>query len=263
MTVDLPTILAVIFQVAVLAMLLVLSVRLIRKSGRSLTAVFLTFLFSLWLFTDLYWLIYDLMRPDRRMPFAVNEIGEAAIFLLMPAILGTAVRYRMLSARKQVTGAALFIACNAALWIAWSGEWAQDILIGAVFAYFCCSTVCSLKAQRLMTKREWIGLGIGCALLIFGQTGTFLAQTPLKNALDTGCYLLLAAGTAWWAYRLFVARKQRYASKSVLCLVMALTCWTMMAKYLSAGIWYLVFLIVETLSLVLMYLSARKVVAEA
>ena len=42
-----------------MSVLLVLSVRLIRESGRALIAVFLTFLFSLWLLSDLYWVIYD------------------------------------------------------------------------------------------------------------------------------------------------------------------------------------------------------------
>ena len=253
----------VIFQIAVLAVLLFLSVRLIRESGRSLTAVFLTFLFAMWLLTDLYWVIYDFMRPDRRMPFAVNEIGEASLFLLMPAILGTVVHYRMLSVSKQAMGAVLFIACNVALWIAWSGEWVQDILIGAVFTYFCCTTACSLKALRLMTKKEWIGLGIGCTLLILWQSGTFFTEPPLKSALDTGSYLLLTAGVVYWIYKLFVARKQQVSSKAMLCLVLALTCWTLTAKYMSSGIWYSAFLIVETLAQFLMYLSVRKVVADA
>ena len=263
MITDITETIPVFIQIAVLAVLLVLSVQLIRKSGRSLTVVFLIFLFTMWLFTDLYWVIYDFMRPDRRMPFAVNEIGEASLFLLMPAILGTVVHYRMLSASKQAAGSVLFIVCNVALWIAWSGEWVQDILIGAVFAYFCCSTACSLKALRLMTKKEWIGLGIGCILLIIGQTGTFFTEPPLKSALDTGCNLLLTAGIVYWIYKLFAARKQQVSSKAMLCLVLALTCWTLTAKYMSAGIWYSAFLIVETLAQFLMYLSVRKVVADA
>ena len=263
MITDISETIPVIFQIAVLMVLLFLSVRLIRESGRSLTAVFLVFLHSIWLLTDLYWVIYDFMRTDRRMPFAVNEIGEASLFLLAPAILGTVVHYRVLSAKKQAAGAFIFVSCNVALWIAWSGEWVQDILIGAVFAYLWCSTACALKIQQLMTKREWIGLGIGCTLLIFGQSGTFFTEPPLKNALDTGCYLLLTVGAAYWIYKLFVAQKQQFPSKAILCLVMALTSWTLMAKYMSAGTWYSAFLIVETFAQVFMYLSVRKVVADA
>ena len=35
----------------------------------------LSFSYSLCLLTDLYWLIYDLMRPESRMPFAASVSG--------------------------------------------------------------------------------------------------------------------------------------------------------------------------------------------
>ena len=45
------------------------------ESAGNLTAVFLSFSYSLCLLTDLYWLIYDLMRPESRMPFAASVSG--------------------------------------------------------------------------------------------------------------------------------------------------------------------------------------------
>ena len=263
MTIDILTIITVFFQIIVLAVVLTLSVRLIWKSNRSLTAVFLTFAFSLWLLTDLYWVIYDFMRPDLRMPFAVNEIGEAALFLLMSAVLGTVVNYRVLSARKQAVGAVLFAVCNAALWIAWSGEWMQDILIGAVFAYFLCITACSLKVQQRLTKEEWIGLGFGCMLLVLVQSLTFCVESQIKPALETGGYILLTAGVVYWVYKLVNARRKQSSPKAVLCLAFALLGWLTMAKYMSAGMWYLVYMAGETISILLLYLSVRKVVADA
>ena len=73
MTVIQITLISVSIQILVLALLLMLSVKLISESERNLTAVFMSFFFALWLLTDLYWLVYDLMRPDMRMPFAANE----------------------------------------------------------------------------------------------------------------------------------------------------------------------------------------------
>ena len=262
MTFDIPTMLPALIQIALFIVLLVLCVRLIRESGRNLATVFLTFVYSLWLFTDLYWVIYDFMRPDRRMPFAVNEIGEAAAFLLMPALLSSAVNYRLASARKQVIGTMLFAACNVALWIAWSGEWVQDIIIGAAFAYFLCSIACALKAQRQLSKNEWIGLEIGCALLITAQVITFFVEAKTKVAVEMGCYVFLTAGAVYWAYKLMAARKNQTSSKAMLCLVFALLSWSMMAKYMSDGMWYTVFMVMETITLLLMYLSVRKAVAE-
>jgi len=263
MTIDIPTMLPTCIQIALFIVLLILSVRMIRESGRSLTAVFLTFTLSLWLFTDLYWVIYDFMRPDRRMPFAVNEIGEAAIFLLMPALLSSAVNYHLLSARKQVAGTVLFVACNVALWIAWSGEWVQDILIGAAFAYFLCSIVCALKVQRQLSTKEWIGLGIACTLLIIAQVLTFFVEPKTRATVEMGCYVFLIAGAVYWVYKLIAAHKKQTPSKAVLCLVLALLGWLMMAKYMSGGMWYSAFMVAETVALLLMYLSVRKVVADA
>ena len=232
MTSNIPTMLSVLIQIALFIVLLVFSVRMIRESDRSLTAVFLTFVYSLWLLTDLYWVIYDFMRPDSRMPFAVNEIGEAAIILLMPSILGSAVHYRLFTAGRQAAGTALFAVCNAALWVAWSGEWAQDTIIGAVFAYFLCNIACALKAQRQLSKKEWIGLGIGCALLILAQVATFFVGPKAKAAVETGCYVFLIAGVVYWAYKLISAHKSQTPSKAVLCMAFALLGWSMMAKYI-------------------------------
>ena len=257
------TTLPVFFQIFVLAVLLVLAVQLIPESGQSLTVVFLAFLFSMWLLTDLYWLIYDFMRPESRMPFAVNEIGEATLFLLMPALLGTVIHYRAPSVRKQAVGAVGFVACNVALWIGWSGEWGQAILTGTVFAYFLGTTACALKVRQRLTTREWTGLGLGCLLLILAQSLTFFTGPQMEAALETGSYLFLSAGTAYWAYKMLSAWKGQAPSKDLLCQALALIGWTMMAKYMSDGNWYNLFLTVESFAQLLLYLSVRKVVAEA
>ena len=64
---------SVTLQIVTLAVLLTLSVKLISESERNLTAVFMSFYYALWLLTDLYWLVYDLMRPDMRIAFTVKE----------------------------------------------------------------------------------------------------------------------------------------------------------------------------------------------
>ncbi len=263
MTSDLATLISVFSQIAMFAVLLFFCVRLIRESNRSLTAVFLTFAFTLWLLTDLYWIIYDFMRPGSRMPFAVNEIGEAAVFLLIAATLSVTVPYWFSEAWKQADGAFIFAAGNIVLWIAWSGEWLQDLLVGAAFAYLLYVLACSLKRQQALSKAEWIGLGFACGLIIAGQGLTFVVTQPAKGAIDTGCYLLMAAGVVLGVIKLWLARKQQESPKTLLCLSAALLVWNMTAKYMSDGSWYIVFLTVETLCMPLLFLSARKAVTEA
>ena len=180
-------------QIAVLTVLLPLSMRLIRKSDRAIHAVFLTFILSLWLLTDLYWVIYDFMRPDSRMPFAANEIGEAAIFLLDGAMLASLV-CGWKGARIQTVSALAFAVCNVALWVAWSGEWVDDLFIGAAYAGFLYQVVRALTFHHALKPWEWVALGAGCALLILGQALTFFAPEGAKAGLDTGCSVLLALG---------------------------------------------------------------------
>ncbi|MBO4864144.1 MAG: hypothetical protein J5517_07250 [Eubacterium sp.] len=259
---DIMIMIPVFFQIAVIVALLFLSVRMIWQSNRSLVTVFLVFVLSLWLFTDLYWVIYDFMRPDTRMPFAVNEIGEAAIFLLLSALLGSAVYIQPTFARKQIAGTTLFSICNAALWIAWSGEWLQDIMIGATFAYFLCMIVCALKCQQSLTKYEWIGLGIVCLLLVLAQAGTFFVSLMIKTVLDTGCYILMMGICIYWIYKLVAAWKDKADRKTVLCLVFALLGSVITSKYMSEGAFYNIFLIEETIAVVLIYLVVRRVVVE-
>ena len=253
----------VFLQIASLSVMLFFSVRLIRESNRSLTAVFLTFTLTLWLLTDLYWIIYDLMRPDSRMPFAVNEIGEAAMFLLFAATLSAAVPHWFPEARSQAFGALFFAACNIALWIAWSGEWLQDLLVGAVFACFLVMIACALKSTQALKNGDWISLAIICSVLILAQGLTFIVPQGTKAALETGCYILLADGIVFWAVRNVSAWKKAAEAHRLMALAFALTGWIITAKYMSDGGWYTAFLIAETLSLPLLYLSVRKAVVRA
>ena len=256
------SLICVVSQIVFTLVLLVFSVRLIRESGRSLTAMFQSFVFALWLLTDLYWLIYDLMRFESRMPFAANEIGEAAVFLMMAATLGSAVFCDFRSARWQAIGAIIFAACNAVLWIAWSGEWVQDIFIGAAFAYLLYMIACSLKMQRTLAKGEWIAVGCFCSLLVLVQVFTFVLPGSSKTVLDIVGSVLLVIGLAYWAYKLFTAWRKQAAPKALMPLAFALIGWALLAKYMSDGNWYVLFLIAETLSMPLLYWTVRKAVTE-
>ena len=255
------TFLPVGLQIAVLIALTILSVRLIRESAQAIPAVYLTFILSLWLLTDLYWVIYDFMRPDSRMPFAANEIGEAAVFLLEGAMLASLARGWKGYARPQAIGALIFAACNVALWIAWSGEWVDDLFVGAAFAGFLYRAARALAVHQSLKGWEWGLLGAGCGLLILGQGLTFFVPEGTKAALDTACYVLLAAVTAWWAVKAIAAWRKSADGVSLLCLVFAWIAWVVTAKYMSAGTWYAVFMVCETLCLPLLYGATRKAVA--
>lgn len=252
-----------IFQTVALGTLLFLSIRLLLKNTGSLTAVFLSFFYALWFLSDVYWLVYDVLRANVRMPFAANEIGEAGMILMMAATLNSAVPHGSRAAIKQMICAAVFAAFNAVLWIAWSGEWVQDIITGLVFMWLLMSAVCSLKVVRALSKTEWMLLGFYSAALIAGQGLTFLFEDPVKSGIDKGCYVLLSLGILYWAVKLILAYKRKAPAKKMMSLAVSTVVWISVALYMSAGVYYTVFLILETIATIFIYLTARKVVNES
>jgi len=259
MTIIQITLISVSIQILVLALLLTLSVKLISESERNLTTVFMSFYFALWLLTDLYWLVYDLMRPDMRMPFAANEIGEAAMFLMGAATINSAVKHRTRLPMGYLAGIHLFAISNVVLWILWSGEIVQDIIVGTVIIWFFYSIVQALRWSQAFCGREWIVLAVLCTALIISQGLTFIVPEDARDIPDLCAYIIMIAGIVFFAYAFFRAYREKlpYAQ---LFLSFALSVWITVSKYMSGGNWYNLFLTLETIGFPLWYITVRKVV---
>ncbi len=253
------TLISVSIQIVTLIVLLVLTVKLISESARNLTVVFLSFFFALWLLTDMYWIIYDLMRPDARMPFAANEIGEAAMFLSAAATINSVVKrtFRLPVFYHLIT--LIFAASNVALWIVWSGEIVQDLITGAVFTWLFFNIVRSIKWSQALAKTGWIILFTLCAALIICQGLTLTVPEGVKNVPDLCAYFLMIAGIIFFAQGWIRAHRGGTAYVQ-LSLSFALVTWVTMAKYMSDGNWYNLFMTTETIGFPLLYMSVRKVV---
>lgn len=252
-----------LIQTAVLAVLLFLSIRLLLKNTNSLTAVFLSFFYALWFFADIYWLVYDILRSDARMPFAANEFAEAAMMLTLAAALNSAVPHGTRAAVRQMICGALFAACNVALWIAWSGEWVQDVITGLAFVWLVSSVVCSLKVVRALSKIEWILLGVFCVLLIAGQGLTFFFEDPVKSSIDKGCYVLLSFGILYWLVKLIFSYKRKHPVGKLTSFAVANCVWIIVALFMSSGFIYTIYFNIETLTGIFVFLAAAKVVKES
>ena len=248
-------------QVTILAVFIAMSIGMIRRTGR-ITAVFLTFSLTLWLFSDLYWVIYDNMFPDVRMPFAANEIGEFSMFLMSAATINSAMARRFHSLRIMI-GAVLFAGSNVVLWGLWSGEWLQDIVIGIAFTWFVYSAANSLKVSGALTKWEWTVLGVLCASIIGSQALTFVLDEKGAGVSELVGYILLAVGAALLAVKLTHAVRSKSAPGVLFSLGGSAVVWMMTAKYLTDGYWYNAFFFLETLSIPIWVLSARRVVSES
>lgn len=245
-----------LFQITVLLFVFISTVHLILREKRSLRMVFFAFAVACALLSSFYWLAYDILRPGTRMPFAANEIAEWAMFLLLGASLRLEPKPRLTV--WEALGAALFAAANAALWIAWSGEWLEDILTGTVFGYFLCCLVARIKQEDAFAAWEWRLLGASCLVLLAAQTATFLAPEPLRRPLDLFCYFLLFAVAAWLL--LGAARALRGSGRDAAAVgrAFAVYAWMIVTMYMSADGFYTAAMVLDTLSLPMMLLALRK-----
>ncbi len=239
---------------------LVLIVRCVRKLAfqRSVAAAFFTFATASNLMSLLYWVVYDFLRPNVRMPFAANEFGEIGGYLLLASALNAMFQGRFAAARKQIVCTAFFAAASVALWIAWSGEWLEDILTGLSFGYLLCVCVRSLQQSVVFSQRDWRLLGGGVALLLLLQGLTFALPVPWRQAADYGAYGVMFAIIVWGAWRLI--RMLRRSGDCAAKFAMAASCWawTTSTMYMSSGVLYMAALLGNMFFSALMLAALRR-----
>ncbi len=255
-----PEILLNLSQIAVLALVLLGTVRLLGTAPTSLTAAFFAFAIAGVLLSDLYWLAYDLLRPGTRMPFAANEIGEWAMFLLLGAALLSRCTLCLWEARRETLGAAAFAAACAALWIAWSGEWVQDVLTGLSYGYLLCALSVRAKEEAAFFPVVTRAFAALCVLLIAAQTATFFAPEAAARALDLFCSVLLLSGTAAQTALALRSLKRKDAPGAGVCRAFAAFAGGVCTMYMSSGAVYSAALLLTTLCFPLMLaaLAAEK-----
>ncbi|MCR5332240.1 MAG: hypothetical protein K6E62_13810 [Lachnospiraceae bacterium] len=186
-----------IFQICMLGYIIIRVIRLssIRKS--SVITVFLLYGVVCLLISDLYWLVHGLLRPDVRLPFSVNEIGEMGTGLLFASLLSAVFKDRFRRPGLETISAAVFAIAAAALWVGWTGEWVKDILSGIVFGYYAVETVRGLKCSGVMSVIEWLVISIAAYILIAMQGLIFAVIEPVGAVLDVFCYILMFSVMIW------------------------------------------------------------------
>lgn len=238
------------------------SVQLLRENGSPITVLFYTFSLISMLLSDLYWIAYTVIRPETRMPFAVNEIGEWAFYLLLAASLASAFQGRTAAAAREMIMAALFAAASAALWIGWSGEWVQDIITGIVCGYFFCVIVRALRASGICSSREWASLGSVCLILIIMQPLTFVLPQGVTQIIDVCCYILMFAGIIAFYAKTIREWKNQAPPAALFCLCCATIAWGVSCMYMSAEPMYFAAEATVTIMIPIMTMSLRKVVIQ-
>ena len=238
--------------------LMLLSFRLIRRENRSMAAVFFAFGMVSWVVICTYWLVYNLLGTGERMPFAANEFGEAAGFLLPGSALYAVTKKDQPFWREDFLLPILITAGYTALWIGWSGEWVEDILTGAAYGYLLCRCCRSLREEKALRRAEQTVLGSAAVLIIVLEGLTFAVPGRVFAVLDPVCYLLMTASCLFfWILNIREIRRGGPAGRRM-ALSFSLFAWTVSCMYMSAGLWYDLFYASEMGALVLMYAAVRE-----
>jgi len=243
-----------------LVLITIITLMLIKTERKTNVLLFVFYVFAMisFLFSDIYWIVYGFLRPGTRMPFAANEIGEGALFLLIGAALSYVFK-RYKNKNPEAFLGVLFVVANAALWYGWSGELLQDTLTGIAFAYFIFEVVDSTKHTETLKKAEWRALGAGAFLLVLMQGATFILPPVQAVIADRCCYGLMIAGTVFFGIKTVnMVIKKNASPEQGLCIVWMTFAWLITSMYMSTGFIYSVFLGLCTLMIPCTYLAVRQ-----
>ncbi|MBR6472548.1 MAG: hypothetical protein IKS99_02310 [Firmicutes bacterium] len=259
------TIIPLIFNlidVAMLAYILYSASKLKVSDRYSTTMAFFAFGMACLLVSYLYWLAYDLMRAGTRMPFAANEIGEAATTLLLGAALATIFSGRKAEAGLETIGGIIFTVVSIGLWIGWSGEWFQDIIGGAAMGYLIYITIRGLKITGTFTPKEWTGIGIVVGLLLILQIVIFFLPEGIKTSVDALCYMIMAAAVLYTFYLVKKTIGDEERPERFLCVSFGAFICSLNCMYMSAEPIYFFFDLTTTIATWFVYLGIAKVVKQ-
>ena len=235
-----------------------------RKTGKSrglFAAFFIYGMISLVL-EDVYWIAYDLLRPELRMPLAADEIAGCAVILLLGSALST-----RLGDRRDQKGLALILSvvftfANTAIWIAWTNEWLQDIVSAVPCVYFMYILLLGLMNTGAVGKaeRRWAVMAISAVLILY------IAGTLVQGAVSDGCYntglILMNIITILLLIKTVLMPRFGCSNEARLFSAFAVFFYSRLAIYLSWDMFYPIALFTNILTLPLMLWSVLAIEEE-
>lgn len=242
-------IVATVLQSAALVVVIADAIRLMNNKKNVLLPFLFVLAMASYLLSNLYWIAYDTLMPDTRMPIACNEIGECAVILLLSAGLET-----LLKDKKKIVGeilfAFLFIGANIALWIAWSGEWFQDILFGIPYVYFLWILIHGLRNRVCLKSKEALVASIASIFVLIMQIPLLVTNGNLFVFSEIMCFAAMFAVMAWLGIKSFRCKDFFVASTFFL--------WTELSMFLSPDVYYNMAMVANTIACFFMYVSMKQ-----
>ncbi|SEF54000.1 hypothetical protein SAMN04487934_101512 [Eubacterium ruminantium] len=246
----------ILTHTAVLLITFIVALRQIYTKKSAINLVFFAFAVASALFSDFYWITYDIMRPGTRMPFAANEIGEWAMFLLVGEALIAKNKY--IVSKACIICTISFAAANTALWIAWTGEWIQDIFTGMTLGYFLYRLSVCINDSGAFPAWEWKLLCIACPLLIGAQTATFFVPEAMLRSFDLFGYMILMTIGLILIIRAIIILKGCNDPAVVVSSVFTAFAWSVITMYMSSGGFYIVAMLSTMICFPMMFISLKK-----
>ena len=250
-------------EIAILLHSIINTIRLIRREKLSVPVIFFAMGAMALVVSLVYWLAYDLiMPPDIRMPFAANELGESAGFLLIASSLKAAFGEKMNLRTKETALGLAFTAVNIFLWIGWSGEIIQDLVGGAAFGYLVCIMLNSLRRSSVFSRRTGIAAVVLFTLITALALPSIYFPEPMRAAADAYPYPLIILSSIYFTWR--AAKSMRGASAGKEAYAAAAFCyvWCTAGMYMCSEPVYYIPNILAIISVQIMMLSLRKAVNE-
>ena len=264
-TVTLVDIIQTSIQIMVLVPVIIMFVRISGRSRNKLLPVFFTFAMISFLLTDLYWIVYNFLRPDTRNPIAANEIAELATLLLLSATLENLIRDKGRFNKLSVTILAystVFIGVNIALWIIWSGEWAKDIIFGIPYIYLMYLVSDGIVRTKAMDLKHSLTVLILSFAVLFMLIATLISSGTLYVAATVASFICayVIFGYTFGKCIGFMTKPDE-GVRTVLMAVGAFE-WALLITYISDGWMYIVAGVAVTSTIILMCLAYKKEVSE-
>ena len=241
-----------IIQSVIVIVIIAKTIKLTMNTRTSLLPFFFALALSGTLLSNFYWFAYDILKPDTRMPMACNEIGENATILLLCAGLDTILKDKRKVA-SEIVIAILFIGANIALWIAWSGEWFQDILFGVPYIYLFWLLIRGIISRAVLSKKEmWLAVAVGVIVLAL-QMPQFFVQGLELNFMEGLSFAVMFALALWLGVVSF-RRKDFFLASTFFM-------WTELAMFLNPDFYYDLLVFVNTVAFIVMYPLVKKELA--
>ena len=245
-------IVANIFQICILVVIIANTIKLTINTRTKALPFFFALAMSGYLLSSLYWIAYDVLDPDTRMPMACNEIAENAMILLLCAGLETILKDKRKIA-KEIVFAVLFIGANIALWIAWTGEWFQDILFGIPYIYFFWLLIRGLLSRRVLSRKELWFAALASIIILTMQIPLLTIKGSVFEVTKVTCFMLMLALGAWLGIMSFRRKDFFLASTFFLS--------TELSMFLSIGIYYYLSLLENIIAQLIMFSLLKKELA--